>query len=115
MSRIHLDLPAVVVLAILGSIFLGLKVSITIKVARAKELSASVRKMFVLRNVALLVFLATAAMGFLWPNLWDRHRVDLIAVIAWFGCWATLSVALQIALKRQRRRERAHATALGSR
>lgn len=102
LNRTHLDLPAIVILAILVVIVLWIKLFSTIKLGRTKELSSSVRAMFVLRNAALLMFLGIALVGFLWPQLWNQQEVDLTAGIAWFVCWAALTVALQVALKRQR-------------
>lgn len=102
MNRIHLDLPAIVALAVLAIVFLWIKVFATIRLGRAKELSSSVRAMFVLRNAALLIFLGIALIGFLRPLLWNQQEVDLVAGITWFVCWMTLTVALQVALKRQK-------------
>lgn len=103
MNRIYFGSPALVLLAILGFIFLWIKAFATTKLWQAKGVSLSVRTMFLLRNAVLLIFLGIAVIGFLWPQLWNQQEVDLVAGIAWFVCWMTLTVALQLVLRRQRK------------
>lgn len=99
----HVGLPAIVVLAILGLIFLWIKLFAMIKLWQANKVSFSVRTMFLLRNAVLLIFLGIAVAGFIWPQLWNQQEVDFIAGVAWFVCWMTLTVALQVVLRRQRK------------
>jgi len=78
-ARTHLDLPAIVLLVILGLIFVSINVLVTIKFCRQKEISVRARIFFALRNVALFIFLAIALAGFTWPYIRNRKQVDLIA------------------------------------
>jgi hypothetical protein len=100
-ARIHLDLPAIIVLGILGAVFVSMKVTTTIEFCRHKEISLAARVLFALRNATLLIFLAIALAGFLRPTLWDQQQVDLIAGVVWFACWLALGTAFRILLKRQ--------------
>ncbi len=101
MARVHLDLPAIIVLSILGSVFVSMKVLATVELCRHTELPTVVRALFAVRNLTLLIFLGVVLIGLLWPHLWDRPRVALIGGVIWFACWLAFSAALQVSLRRQ--------------
>jgi hypothetical protein len=104
-ARIHLDLPAIIMLGILAAVFASMKITTTLEICRHKEISAAARVLFALRNATLLIFLAIALVGLLRPTLWNQQQVDVIAGIVWFACWLVLGTAFRILLKRQSRVE----------